>query len=664
MCGITGIIDFRRQSGSCALELKVRAMIDRIRYRGPDGIGVWVEPKWGVALGFCRLSILDLSAAGMQPMISADGRYIIVFNGEIYNHSTLRARVNENYSLRWRSRCDAESLLESIAAFGLDQTLRDCEGMYGFACFDTHSGSLTLVRDRFGEKSVYFGERDGFLAFGSELGTLEGLGQTAADIDFDAVGAYLRHTYVPAPSSIWKNVRKLEAGTYCKWNLVDSTPVGMVYRYWDATAAAIDARESGSEGSLLSLERVIELSVEGKLQADVPVGVFLSGGIDSSLIAWKAAEISRTQVQAFCVSFPVAGYDESDYARAIAKDLGLHLQVVDFGENECLDAAVKLPELVDEPFADTSYLPLLQLARVTRRSVKVALTGDAGDELFCGYERYRNFATRMRFLRGMGPIGRLGLRIGGEILKRPWLERVIGRDRGYSRNPNTSSHGVSSLARTFLDLADGDSLHVYRAMTSFWKEPREICSRAGDGRIAGAAGITRYRFSDKERAQLFDMGSYLPNEILIKTDRATMNAGLEARCPFLDTKVYAEAWRIPAADKMNAEQGKLPLRNLLERRFPKAYFNRKKAGFTVPISKWLRGKLRSYAEEVIFQEGSAEHAVLDRTILRGSWQRHLSERCDNSAALWTAIHLEKWLKHALARQAKAGGYLIKRDLIA
>lgn len=653
MCGIVGVLDTKGTEHPQTMREKAGRMIAEVQHRGPDGSETWVQRNGLVAFGFCRLAIVDLTSAGMQPMHSSCGRYTLVFNGEIYNHSDLRLRLSKK--TQWRGRSDTESLLELISDIGIAKALPLCEGMFGLACYDELLGELTLARDRFGEKSVYYAEKSGFVFFSSELRPLDGMGLGPSEVDPKGVAAYLRHTYIPSPQTIWKGVRKLLPAEIRTWRIRDGSATTTSSRYWDlvgAASASMLHRGKRSEAAIQRVEEELTQSVKVRMIADVPVGVFLSGGVDSSLLAWKATEVTASEVRAFTIAFPDCEYDESRYAKNVADQLGIQLTKYQFTESECLKEALRLSSFLDEPFADSSILPLSYLARQSRNSVKVALCGDGGDELFGGYGRYELYSRRMkinklvpRWLRDRIPLKTLA-----ELMK-----------FFVSRRKSRGSKSARAVERILTDYASGDPLILYRSMTSFWKEPREIYDTDEDGMFVTNEPVDSGLFSCFDRAQLYDLCSYLPNEILVKTDRATMGAGLEARCPFLDTRVFDSAWRLTAGQKCTEGVGKVVLRDLLSKRFRNGTFDRPKAGFTVPVREWLRGPLRKYGEEIVFADPKSSWAILKREALAAAWRSHLSGMADNSAALWTAIQLERWLETALKRQKDASGYLLKRS---
>ncbi|MEA3000644.1 MAG: hypothetical protein QOK17_2477 [Sphingomonadales bacterium] len=650
MCGIAGLLSTRAVS-----EERVRRLIEPIRHRGPDDEGVWVDAEAGVGLGHRRLSIIDLSPLGHQPMASSDGRWMISYNGEIYNHAELRAELETGGGgVAWRGHSDTETLIECIAAWGLERTLARSVGMFAFALWDRRERRLQLVRDRFGEKPLYYGWVGGDFLFGSELKALRAHPGFDNPISRRALRLFAARTYIPAPLSIYERIYKLEPG--CILSLAPdaaatpmaeapevgaSGPVGLA-RYWSYREVMrrgfADPIEDEAE-ALDGLEKVLATAIGGQSFADVPVGAFLSGGIDSSTVVALYQKYSPTPVRTFSIGFEEAGFNEAEYAKAVAAHFGTVHNERYVTVSETRDVIPKLPAMYDEPFADSSQIPTHLVSAFAREQVTVALSGDGGDELFAGYNRH--FAAPrlwQKLQRLPRPVRAL---IGGPLSTLPpglWngASRLVpsGRSPFFGTKVQKALR-VAGAARSFDD--------VYTSFLDEWDfEDSPVLGSSG-----GAAGGWDLDFApgapDTLRMMYCDAVSYLPDDILCKVDRASMAVSLESRVPFLDHRVAEYAAAIPLGMKVRGGKGKHILRRLLYREAPEALFERPKAGFAVPVGEWIKGPLRGWAEDLLSADRLRREGWFDAAMIRRRWQQHLSGQRDSTPALWAVLMFQAWL---------------------
>ena len=626
MCGIAGLL------GPHAADPHVlSAMAGCLAHRGPDGEGLWTDERVGVGLAHRRLAVLGLGAEGAQPMVSPSGRYVIVYNGETYDHPELRAQLAaEGRAPAWRGGSDTETLLAAFEAWGIRGTLSRAVGMWAMAVWDRERGVLTLARDRLGEKPLSYVAAGGSFAFASQPSALAHLPGFTPRIDPDALADLLRFAQVPRDRGIHAGVRKLPPGT-----LLEVAPGGDVPEpepYWSFLEVARDGvahpLDVADEEYVALVGDAVERSVRGQLLSDVPLGAFLSGGIDSSLVVATMQRVASGPVRTFTIGFTEDGFDESGHARAVASHLGTqHTELILTGE-DALALIPDLPSIHDEPFADSSQLPTTLVSRLAREHVTVALSGDGGDELFAGYTRYRDAERLARVPRVVGHAARL-------------VYGALGQDRRVS------------LAR---DVTQGDWAIVRRLLSANPRGERLVLGadvagldrefRAGWDRTAGLGGLTA-------RAMAHDTERYLPDDILHKVDRAAMSVSLETRVPLLDHRLVELAWRLPMRTKVRDGQGKWVLRELLARDVPRALFERPKAGFGIPVGRWLAGPLRPWAEDLLSPPTLRSDGLLDVAAVRRVWDDHTSGRWDAGHELWPLLMFQAWL-HRPARAA--GGH--------
>lgn len=645
MCGLAGMFGPADEKNRVFASL--RAMTDAIAHRGPDADGHWIDPEAGIALGHRRLSILDLSCAGAQPMASANGRWRIAFNGEIYNFPHLRADLELRHgTIHWQSQSDTEVLIESIARDGVAPTLDRLDGMFAFALWDREERRLTLACDAFGEKPLYWGLWNGKLLFASELKALEALPGFAPELDAAALGDFFKYSYVPAPATIWRGIAKLRPA-----HLVSFTQANIISRdlpapvaWWDAVGDAIaaapfegSAAEARERGDALLLE-----STRRRMVSDVPLGALLSGGIDSSMTTALMQAASTRPVRTFSIGMAEAGYDESPAAAAVASHLGTEHTELLLDPSAAQAAIPTIADVHDEPFADSSQVPTYLVARMAREHVTVVLSGDGGDELFGGYNRYvhgariwnrtRRIPTPLRKALGstLGAIPPAAITSAVDLLgAMAPKELAAGR----------AGEKVQKLARlltmrdemAFHDrmLATSDSsTSMLSSETELSILPNRLDSRAVDLRFAA-------------RAMLLDSANYLPGDILTKVDRATMAVSLEARTPYLNRDLYRFAWSLPPSLREGGA-GKQLLRDMLYARVPRELVDRPKAGFSAPIGRWLRGDLRDWAETFLSEAALRESGLLNVGGVRRLWAEHRSGKKDHETALWNVLMFECW----------------------
>lgn len=627
MCGIAGILD-STSPRTDELHSAVSGMATRLTHRGPDDLGTWMDVRAGIALGHTRLSILDLSPEGKQPMHSENSRYCIVFNGEIYSFKSLRREL-ESLGYGFRGHSDTEVMLAAIDAWGLRQALIRFNGMFAFAVWDKQERILHLARDRFGEKPLYYGWSKGVFFFASELKALRAHPSFSSGIDRAALNLYLRAQYIAAPNTIHEGIYKLRPGHTIA--IRNGSTASKPEAWWSAEDTAQTSRSSPFEGNyseaVRELDTLLRDSVAMRMEADVPLGAFLSGGIDSSTVVALMQAQSSTPVKTFTIGSPDASADEAAFASAIAHHLGTDHTELYISPKDALDIIPSLPRLYDEPFADSSQIPTFLVSTLARRSVTVALSGDGGDELFGGYGRY------FRAVRVWNRIG--------------WLHKGAGRAINFLAKPCLSMNGSGfarragyTLDRTARLIAAGCPQRVYEEFTSVWPDPPALALTPPE-----IDPRRHTSFPDLMQTMMYlDTVTYLPEDILVKLDRASMGTSLETRVPLLDHRVFEFAWRLPMHMKVNGPQGKRILRTILSGYVPERLFERPKAGFSVPISQWLRGPLKEWADELLSEHRLQREGYLNRGVVRQCWEEHSSGRADWSDRLWTLLMFQAWME--------------------
>ena len=635
MCGIAGLFDLRSTSRETEPAARAQRMADTMPYRGPDGSGAWGDAASGIGLAHRRLAIVDLSPTGAQPMQSAEGRFVITYNGEVYNFPDLRTElVGLGHSFRGTS--DTEVMLAAFVQWGVIEAVKRFVGMFAFAVFDRRERRLHLVRDRVGVKPLYWTIQDGTLLFGSELRALMAHPSFRRDIDPDAMAAVVAYSYVTSPATVFRNVHKLQPGAILS---IGSGGQPLIERYWrieDAAAMRGTARLDASE-AVDALDALLRDSVRRRMVADVPIGAFLSGGIDSSTIVALMQAESNAKVRTFTIGFSDGAYDESAIARQVADHLHTDHTEIRLDASDVLDLVPKIPDWFDEPFADSSQLPTYLVAQATRQHVTVALSGDGGDELFAGYPKY---AWLEQVWRAAGRLPRPLRAFAGGALSRtpeaalkPLASALL--DAGRAERIGEKSRRLA-LA---LSACDSDSASLALARVGL---DRNVVTGASHGyRLTPLAGLSAQLPDLISRMQVNDIVTYLPDDILTKVDRCTMAVSLEAREPLLDHRLIEFVWSLPR-DVHHSGGPKGLLRAVLGRYIPPAWMDRPKRGFSVPLADWLRGPLRGWASDLLTSTRLNDDGLLDNAAVDRLWQRHLNGTENNATGLWNILMIRAW----------------------
>ncbi|HEX8654760.1 MAG TPA: asparagine synthase (glutamine-hydrolyzing) [Allosphingosinicella sp.] len=657
MCGLAGYLG--ATSGD-RQEVLAR-MAASIGHRGPDGTGLWRDDAAGIGFAHNRLAIVDLSPAGDQPMTSPSGRYVIAYNGEIYNHMALRRELEvDGYVPGWRGHSDTETLLAAIERWGVAAALGRSIGMFAFALWDKAERRLILARDRLGEKPLYYGwqRRGGQAAFlfGSELKALRRHPAFEGEIDRQALTAFLRLNYVPAPLSIYRGIAKLPPG--CILTLAAEAEEPTIEAYWSgaevAERGAADPLRLGPDEATDALEALLKSAVAQQMMADVPLGAFLSGGVDSSTIVALMQAQSARPVKTFSIGFSEEAYNEAHQAKAVAEHLGTDHSELYVSPADAMAVIPRLGAIYDEPFADSSQIPTFLVSQLARRDVTVSLSGDAGDELFGGYNRHRMVAGPWRRLsRIPRPLRGAAARGLSAVSPERWNRIAAALDpllpRGAKmRLPGDKIHKAAGV------LASRSVDDLYRGLISFWRDPAAVVR--GGSEAAGTLNGLAPRLAglnDAERMMALDMLTYLPDDILAKVDHAAMSVSLETRVPFLDHRVVELAWRLPMELKIRGGETKWLLRRVLDRHVPRALVDRPKMGFGVPIDSWLRGPLRDWGESLLAKSRLEGDGYFDPAPIRAAWDRHQKGEANMQHHLWSVLMFQMWLDEGKEAAAAA-----------
>lgn len=650
MCGIAGYLTVPRQKSGDEFRATVLRMADTLRLRGPDDGGAWVDAEAGIALGHRRLSIIDLSLEGHQPMHSSCGRYVITFNGEIYNYRDIRRELeqeSQGHAVPWRGHSDTEVGLAAINRWGVKGAVKRFVGMFAFALWDRAERVLYLVRDRLGEKPLYYGRMGRSILFGSELKALRAHPDFKGEINRDALALYLRHNCIPAPYSIYRGIYKLPPGMMLAVSCRDASFPAPV-QYWSAREAAeqgvAEPFVGSAEEAIVTLDGLLRDAVGLQMMADVPLGVFLSGGIDSSTVVALMQAQSDRPVKTFTIGFNEADYNEALNGKAVAAYLGTEHTELYVTPAEAMAVIPELPALYDEPFADSSQIPTFLVSELARRSVTVSLSGDGGDELFAGYNRYfwgrsiwKRFGWMPQSLRATMAAALTAVspqkwdrvfNAAGSLLPSKMKQRI----------PGDKLHKLAEI----LTVESPEAM--YRGLASHWKNPASVVLGASEPATILTDRSLWLNLPDfTQRMMYLDTVTYLPDDILVKVDRASMGVSLETRVPFLDHRVVEFAWRLPLSMKVRNGQGKWLLRQVLYRYVPKELIERPKTGFGVPIDAWLRGPLRDWAEDLLGEKRLSEERFFNPLPIRDKWNEHLSCTRNWQHYLWDVLMFQAWL---------------------
>lgn len=660
MCVITGIVDFSRQSSRDMLQSATRRMTAALAHRGPDDSGIWFDAAAGISMGHRRLSILDLSPAGHQPMLSGSGRFVIVYNGELYNFHALRRRLAQaaESSLKLRGQSDTEIMLACFDRWGVTASLPLFNGMFALAVWDRQDHVLHLIRDRLGEKPLYYGWVGNFFLFASELTSFRAHPEFLPEIDRQALALYLRYNYVPAPYSIYKKIYKLPPGTYLALS-TKSHPGSAPAPYWSLKEVAEQGIASPflgtEEEALRQFETLLKDSVKMRMLADVPLGSFLSGGVDSSIITAVMQAQSSVPIKTFSIGLQEAEYDESKDAARVARHLGTAHTELHLTPQEAMAVIPKLASIYSEPFADSSQIPMFLVSQLARKQVTVGLSGDGGDEIFGGYTRHVWASVLWNKLSFAPLFARL---VAASFITRyppkSWdsFFRMIQPALPVKLTHRLPGQKLHKLARI---LSSIDFASMYSGLVSHWDNSGSMVLGA-EQRMnplsPSNAGADLGDFA--QRMMFLDAETFLPDDILTKVDRATMAVGLEARVPLLDHRIVEFAWRLPMSMKIRGTEGKWLLRQLLYRYVPRSLVDRAKSGFSIPLSDWLRGPLRPWAEGLLAQKRLESDCVFDPRPIRKKWTEHLAGRGTSEHALWGVLMFQAWLtENKYAPQSEA-----------
>lgn len=644
MCGISGFI----QAGQTDdyLRATATAMAATMEHRGPDGWGVWSEVESGVALSHRRLSIQDLSSAGRQPMESRCGRFVLTYNGEVYNFLPLRAEL-EKCGHGFRGHSDTEVILAAISEWGLEKTLGRMDGMFAFGLWDRKDKTLTLARDRVGKKPLYYGWAGETFLFASELKALHQHPDFRGEIDRDALAAFIQYSWIPSPYSIFKNIHKLSPGSYltlpARGKLRNNQPTS----YWSAREVAERGERQPFEGSLSDatdeLQRLLLEATQQRMIADVSLGAMLSGGFDSTTIVSLMQSVATSPVKTFSIGFHETGYNEAAHARVIAEHLGTDHTELYVSSDEAMQVIPQLPELYDEPFADASQIPTFLVSKLARNDVTVALTGDGGDELLAGYSRYASSIKNWKKLEKLPLVIRsAGARAASTVMEQG-LAALGALSTSSSGLPPRIARSLDKLgrksprwyAKDAVDLFCSASMH-YRTGRSLVPGTRELATILNDR-------DRRANVSNPLQAMMYlDFMGFMSDDILVKVDRASMGVSLEVRCPLLDHQVVEFAWSLPMTYRAGADGGKRVLRELLARYVPRELTDRPKTGFNVPVGEWLRGPLREWAEALLDPARINDHGLLDNAVVQRLWQQHLSGWRNHKNLIWSILMFQSW----------------------
>lgn len=642
MCGLSGYFSQQERHTASTLE----AMHTAIAHRGPDSSGVWDDPDAGIGMVHRRLAIIDISSSGHQPMLSNSGRYVIAYNGEIYNHLEIRKQLENNTQQTWRGHSDTETLLAAINTWGVEKAVKNAVGMFAFALWDRESRTLTLCRDRIGEKPLYYGRLNGTFYFASELNSIEAIPSFNAEINREALQLYFQHNYVPAPYSIYEGISKLEPGSIL--TVSEALPEPVITRFWSAIAAADSAKNNPFNGTIeeatIEVEKLLRQSVKGQMNADVPLGAFLSGGIDSSTIVALMQQEGSSPVKTFSIGFDDSALNEAQYAKQVAETLRTEHTELYLSDSQIQQMVHDMPAITDEPFADSSLIPTYAVSKLARSHVTVSLSGDGGDELFGGYSRYRSAASLIKWRRRLGGPGRSIAQalLSSSLMTKDysgtstWVPKALK----YHGAPRKIALALQALGE------DTDSLS-YLSTISYWKPTYAPMLHKNRPKSAFHNAQQWLNGAPQEGVQMMDFQTYLPDDILAKVDRAAMNQSLETRVPMLDHRLLEFIWSLPVAYRANsnAEKNKPILNSIICQYVPSTLINRPKMGFGIPVTAWLKGPLREWAEELLSPSALAVSGVIDVQQAIDHWTYFINNDHASAELIWSIIMFQHWAMH-------------------
>lgn len=659
MCGIAGFLTLNQVILASASSV-INSMTEVISHRGPNDSGEWIDVESGVALGHRRLSILDLSSAGHQPMVSSDTRFVIAFNGEIYNHLDLRNELEKLFlrpptsssmsPISWRGHSDSETLLMAFEVWGIEETLKKVVGMFAIALWDRRKQILTLARDRMGEKPLYYGYQGNSFLFGSELKCFKKNADFAGEIDREALSLYLRYGYIPAPHSIYKGIHKLLPGSFLQLgvNWVSNSRELIPQSYWKMAEVALRGVHNPFEGSdqdaVATLEGQLESSIKLQMTSDVPLGAFLSGGIDSSTIVSLMQKQSMRPIKTFTVGFDDDEFNEAQYAKLVAKHLGTDHTELYVSSGDAIETIPLLGEIYDEPFGDSSQIPTFLVSKLASKHVTVSLSGDGGDELFCGYNRYQFTSAWNKISRIPYPVRKSA----GHFLQL-LLPAIRGGNfshlNKFKKLPNNINEKLFKLSSSLKVVRENNDL--YQSLVSVTNEPEKIMRDSSKLNSDYFSVLSPPFIGDlRHQMMLKDLETYLPDDILVKVDRASMANSLETRVPFLDHRLIELAWQIPMHLKVRDGVSKWILRQVLNQYVPNAMVDRPKSGFAIPLGSWLRGPLREWAESHLSERLLNRQGYFEAKFVRKIWELHLRGFGNHQALIWNILMFQVWLQGA------------------